>query len=219
MGDVEEKRVRLALERAVKRRGRIVAPLPLEAPQLVWITRAGEISEIVRAVDAQGAFTYAKPHAEGETLSFTAAGQPLFVMAQPSLGDDEELVVRLPSAPRRTFAVTLAAESGEGGFLALRVGDLLVTVNVLSWHLERRRQQASLEPGHSVIVADILQTGPIRVVFVPFSLMARHPRIQLPMLPELGGLAQQELGARDAITFGAQTPRATAAPRAWPSFR
>ena len=73
-----------------------------------------------------------------------------------------------------------------------------------------RGLQSALEPGHSVTVTDVLATGAIRVILIPLSVFERYANtsFQLPLIPEIGTFPQQDLGDRDAITFGEQMPRA-----------
>jgi hypothetical protein len=215
MGEAKEKSVRLEVQKIVRSTGRIVSPLPFEYGQLVWVTPAGTLSETVDGIDATGHFTYKKPHAEGEMLTFTAENHPLVAMLQPRVADGEELVIRIPSAPRRTFRVSLSEDSREeGAFIALRIGgsivSSIVSVNALSWHLQRRGLQSSLMPGHSTTVADILATGPIRVILVPFSMAARYTgRVELPLVPEIGTFPQMDLAEAEVVVFGQDHPRAT----------
>jgi hypothetical protein len=211
MGEAKEKSVRLEVQKIVRRTGRIVSPLPFKYGQLVWVTPGGTLSEMVDGIDATGHFTYKKPHAEGEMLTFTAEGHPLVAMLQPRVADGEELVIRIPPAPRRTFRVSLSEDTREeGAFIALRIGGSIVSVNALSWHLQRRGLQPSLMPGHSTTVADILATGPIRVILVPFSMAARYTgRVELPLVPEIGTFPQMDLAEGEVVVFGQENPRAT----------
>lgn len=209
MEKTPEKQLRLALVPVVKRYGRVITNTPIEYGQLVWFSRAGQITEMVREFQPDGRFTYKNQHAEGEILAFTEAKQPLYVMAHPRLQDGDELLVRMPNAPRRTFTVTLSEDTDEeGAFVALRIGELVVPVNMLSWHLARRGLQPSLKPGASMTVADVLATGPIRVILVPFSMAMRYmsPRIELPLVPEIGTFPQQDLGEKTAVVFGELYP-------------
>lgn len=220
MGETREKQVRLALTPVVKRAGRVVVGGPIEMGQLVWYSRNGIMTELIRELDAEGRFTFKKEHAEGEIVIFFAANQPLFATTHPRVPAGEDLVVRMPAGARRSFTVTLSEDtSEEGAFVALRIGDVVVPINALSWHLARRGLQPSLMPGHSMVVQDILASGPTHVILVPFSMAGRYPRIELPLVPEIGTFPQQELGDRATVTFDEKTPRAKGAPQALPSSR
>jgi hypothetical protein len=140
-------------------------------------------------------------------------------MLHPRVNDGEDLIVRVPTAPRRTFQVFLSEDEKEGAFIALRVGQVIISINVLGWHLDRHDLQSPLQPGHSVVIPDILATGPIRVILVPGLMTLQYPEIELPHVPEMGTFPQQDLGDRDTITFGGQTPRAITAPPVSPSSR
>lgn len=209
MGKTLEKMVRLELAPVVKRAGRVIAAGDLGYVQILWFSRDGVRTEMVRGVQPDGSFTYQKPHAEGEIIIFSSDIQPLFASLHPRLAEDEPLELRLPAVPRRNFTVTLSSDSREQvAFLALRIGDVVVPINGLGQHLAMRGLQSALEPGHSVKVVDVLATGPTRVILIPFSMVTRYPpNLELPLVPEIGTFPQQDLGDRDAITFGEQMPR------------
>jgi hypothetical protein len=209
MGKTVEKMVRLELSPVVKRAGRVIAAGDLGYVQILWFSRDGVRTEMVRGVRPDGSFTYQKPHAEGEIIVFSSDTQPLFASLHPRLAEGEPLELRLPAVPRRSFTVTLSSDSREQmAFLALRIGDVVVPINGLGQHLAMRGIQSALEPGHSVKVVDVLATGPTRVILIPFSMVTRYPpNVELPLVPEIGTFPQQDLGDRDAITFGEQMPR------------
>ena len=210
MGKTVEKMVRLELAPVVKRAGRVIAAGDLGYVQIIWFSRAGVRTEMVRGVQPDGSFTYQRPHAEGEIIIFSSDTQPLFASLHPRLAEGQPLELRLPAVPRRNFTVTLSPDSREQvAFLALRIGDVVVPINGLGQHLAMRGLQSALEPGHSVKVVDVLATGPTRVILIPFSMVTRYPpNLELPLVPEIGTFPQQDLGDRDAITFGEETPRA-----------
>lgn len=201
MGKTKEKHLRFEMKRIVKRRGRIITSIPIEHGSLTWVTRDGRMTELVHQIDADGSFVWTKPHASDEIVSFTAPGHPLFATQHPAVNDRDDLVIRVPNAPRRTFEVSLSETSEGFAFLALRVGNVIVSSYALSAHLQTRRLQSSLHPGRSLLIPDILATGPIRVILIPGEMMLRYPNIALPLVPELGSLPQQDLGDRNAITF------------------
>lgn len=200
--DDEEKRYTLALPRVVKREGHVVtASGSMSDAQIVWWTPDGRRTEAV-TVGNDGSFIYKQPHADGEIVTYLAADQPFYVFRQPHVDEGAPFVITLPAARRRTFTVSLAASTSEkGAFLALRIGDLYVPANALSWHADRHDVDPVLQPGWTVTIPDILETGPITVIEIPFSVFDRHPHAEMPFIPEAPALPQQALGERDAITF------------------
>ncbi|HEU4887305.1 MAG TPA: hypothetical protein VFV49_05420 [Thermoanaerobaculia bacterium] len=210
MGETLEKQVRLELNPLVKRAGRVITNSPIEYAQIAWFSRDGVRTEVVQGVKPDGTFTYQKPHAPGEFVVFSGDTHPLFASLHPRLADGEPFELRVPAAPRRTFTVTLSADSREdAAFVALRIGDVVVPINGLGVHLHPRGLQSAVTPGHSVTIPDVLATGPIRVILIPVSMAVRYgSNIELPLVPEIGTFPQQDLGDRVAVTFGEQTPRA-----------
>lgn len=217
MGEQKLRIVHIPLLRSVKRAWRIVSPYPIANGEVVWVTRDGRISEIVRDIDTEGGFISKVIHGPDETLSFGAPAHPLFVASHAAFMDGGEIVV--PQAPRRTIEIALDSAERENAWVALRIGQSVATINVIGWHQMRRRMQGVLAPGHVATIPDVLVTGPVRVILVPFSVMAAHPNVELPMIPEMGSLPQQDLGDRGAVTFGGRTPRAITAPPASTSSR
>lgn len=203
MKDAREKRIELALAKVVLRHGRIVPGGPFRMGRLVWVNAAGQFTEHITRFDDEGRFTYKKAHAEGETAVFSASNRPLYAFRQPRLAEGEELVIRMPNAPVRSFDVKLAEGSRDKGPLALRIGDAIVSINILSWHHDFRDSDTSLDPGQTARILDIYATGPIRVILVPWEIVERYSpqNIEPPFVPELGSLPQQDLGEREAIVF------------------
>ncbi|HUP46257.1 MAG TPA: hypothetical protein VM779_12170 [Thermoanaerobaculia bacterium] len=202
MKEQREKIVSLALEKAVIRRGRIRSGAPAGA-RLVWFSRDGRITEMIWEFSPDGEFTYKKPHAEGEIVALIS-DQPLYVFHHPRLRDDDLFEIVIPLARPRSFSVTLSAESREeSGWVALQIGEVIATINTVGWHLMQRRIQSILRPGWTVHIPDILETGPITVIFVPVSAMApyRNPRVELPLVPEFGSFPRQRLGDDDNVIF------------------
>lgn len=203
MKEMDEKRLELALDKADVRTGRIITPTPFQYGTLVWYG-ANRMSEHIRIIGETPVFKYRQPHTEGETVAFTADGQPLYVFRYPRLTNQQEFVIQLPQARRRTFTVTLSdATREEGGFVALQIGDLVVPINMIGYHAQTRRFQSSLRPGQTITIADVLETGPITAIFVPFSALKAHEgqNVELPFVPEFATFRREELGNRDAITF------------------
>lgn len=206
MGKTKEKQVTLALEKLVTRRGRIIGggSGKIERGRLIWYGREGTMREMVVRFDDDGSFTYKRPHAEGEIVVFVAANRPLYAFAQPALTPDQTFEIHIPAAPVRTFQVSLAQTFAEEvAFLALRIGDVIVPMSALSFHGQARGLDFTLSPGMTRSVPQVLETGPIRVMLIPLSMLQRYggAPIELPLVPEASSLPQQDLGARDAVTF------------------
>lgn len=198
-----EKSIRLALEKALKRRGRITTGKPQNG-QLIWFSRDGKITEMIREFTDSGEFTYRVPHAEGEIVVLLSADGPLFAFHHPRLLDDQPLEITYPSVPRRSVTVTLSADSREEvAFVALQIGDITVPIDGVGWHLMARRTQSSLRPSWTVTIPDVLETGPISVILVPGSFMQQFEsrQVMMPLLPEAATLPRQRLGDDGSVTF------------------
>jgi hypothetical protein len=206
MGEMKEKQVTLALEKLVTRRGRIIGggSGKIERGRLIWYGPEGTMREMVVRFEEDGSFTYKRPHAEGEIVVLVAANRPLYAFLQPALTPEQTFEIRIPAAPVRTFQVSLAQDFAEEvAFLALRIGDVVVPMSALSFHGQARGLDFTLSPGMTRSVPQVLETGPIRVVLIPLSMLQRYggSPIELPLVPEAASLPQQELGARAAVTF------------------
>ncbi len=198
----EKKQFLLALDPLTKREGRVITNGSMSWGEIAWWSADGHLTEIARFSDPAGNFTYKKPHAEGEIVAFIAPGQPLYAFRQRHVEDGEKFVITVPALRHRRFTVSLSSTSTERvAFVTIRLGDLTVPLNALDWHQMSNDFQSALRPGWSTIVPDVLETGPIRVILIPGSVIERHPDAEMPFIPEAGSLPQQELGDRDAITF------------------
>jgi hypothetical protein len=205
MKDVREKRLELALAKAQKLQGRVLATGPISLGQIVWVGLDGQIAEMVREISEDGSFIYYKPHGAGETVVFSAANQPLYVFKQPAVVDGEPFVITVPNAPRRTFTVTLSSTSRyeKGGHLGLSVGGLAIA-NPLGWHMMRRRTDIYLYRGGTVTITDILETGPIEVILVPIELFAtlrRPERVEITSLPEAAQFPRRRVVEGRGVLF------------------
>ena len=159
MGDLRERQINLELEPAAVKRGS-VSP-PLVRGQIVWHRPDGTIAEMVRP-DEEGRFEFKQPHAPGEIVSVVSTNIPLYVFRYPDLQPDEVFEIRFPEAPVRSLEVTLAPEVRErNGFIGVSIGDLVVPLNVFSWHSAPRGAQVVFI-GETVHALDLLATGPIR---------------------------------------------------------
>lgn len=205
MKDVREKRLRFDLTRSVKREGRIVAGRSFTRGQLVWFTPDGALSEMIREFDNDGSFRYRKPHTAGEVVVFMSAETPLYAFRYPALKEDDVFEVRLPAARVRSFQVKLSDTAREDyAVFTIQIGDLVVPLNALMWHLEPRQLVFSsrVRRGQMFPIADILETGPIKILLLPPALIDGPPlRGDYAYAPESVAFRRMELGERELVLF------------------
>ena len=204
MGDDHERHIELALHKVKVHQGQIMLGGDMMG-RIDWHTRDGALTERI-TVPPDGKFTFKKDHAEGEVVTYGSRSQPFIVMLQPRLGDDDVLRIAPPSGARlRTFDVALSPGSHEEtAFLSLIVGDIPVPENALLFHMMMHGQQATIRPGASTTVIDILESAPLRVMLIPMNaLRARgNDQRELAMRPDLNqSFAKIELGERTRVEF------------------
>lgn len=205
MAGLSEKSVRLDLKRVQIRQGRVEGGAG-RFGWVIWFSpQTGTLTEMIRSFKDDGSFTYKKEHAPGEIVVVSAADRPLYAFLQPALERDALFDIVRPPVTVRTFTVALAETSNErqGAWPALLIGDVIVPVNALNWHLAPRfHALAPLRPGRSVVISDILQTGAIKVILVTEAGALRHsPQVELPLVPEFRVFPRQDLGTADTIVF------------------
>ena len=203
LGGETEKTVELALSRSAARHGRVVLAGPQQVASVAWYTPDGRTTETAQVRD-DGTFVYQRAHAPGEIVTYVAVNQPLIVMRQPHVADDEVLEIRPPFGARvRTFQVALSSAAHEGASLAIAMGDIIVPADALRLHMGRRGMQAAVSPGWTTTVPDIVESAPIRVILVPMGFMASHDvrGVDIAMTPEANALPQQVLGERARVEF------------------
>ncbi len=203
MKTLREKSLRMEMEKAVKREGRVVAGRSSQGAWLVWFSADGRETETVRRFEDDGRFVYIRPHAEGETVAFISGETPLYVFRYPRIAEDAVFEVRLPAATVRSFTVTLSEASRETlAWATIQLGDLLVPNNVLGWHGMMRRSNHALKPGETITITDILETAPITVVLVPLSIaQGKGPPVDLAFLLPRQAYPRKELGNQPGVTF------------------
>jgi len=201
MMDVEEKTVRLDLQKVQVQHARVDAQGPFTRGMLVWVSpQSGSITEMVREFQDDGSFTYKRQHPPGEVVVFSAADKPLYAFLQAPIADDP-FVISLPIASVRSFDVSLSDSSKEASaWVTLSIGGVPVPLSALNWHLGTRLHVvAPLRPGATLHVADILTTGAIEVILIPMN--AYQSNRELPFVPEAPAFPRKELGTNNAIIF------------------
>jgi hypothetical protein len=204
MGGTREKTMRLAMERIIKRQGRVIASGPVTHGEVMWWDGAtGKLIEYVRKVETDGSFTYQKPHVPGEIVVVTSQTTPLYVFRHPHLRDDQLFDITVPNARVRSFSVKLSEKwPGELAFVTAQIGDLVVPGNAMAWHLAKRRSvvKTSLVPGESLILSDLLETAPISAVLV---IPTRAPigDGDFAYAPERAAFPRQLVGDRGEVVF------------------
>ena len=203
MEDTTDKTVRLDLAKVHIHQGRVEGGAGTMA-QIVWFSpQTSMLTELIRGFKEDGSFTYKNDHAAGEIVVLTAADRPLYAFVQPPLDADAVFEIARPSAPVRTFTVTLADTAKEYAWPALMIGNVIVPQNAVMWHLSPRLHSVRpLFPGNSVVISDVLETGPIKVLLVPQSAFARYVQgVQLPLVPDFAAFPRQDLGNADTVIF------------------
>ncbi|MGK2858204.1 MAG: hypothetical protein ACSLFQ_13460, partial [Thermoanaerobaculia bacterium] len=199
-----EKSLTIALDRAEVRAGRVFHPA-VGGGQVIWYSVDGRSLESV-SVEADGAFRYKQKHAAGEVVCVVSAGAPLLVLRQPHLREDETFDIRYPSAPVRSFNVSLSGEAREQkGFVSLSIGDIVVPLNVISQHLRPRGARPMfLAPGQ-LEVRDIVASGPVSFIFAPMSwaeTYGKEASVDYFYLPAAGALPRVAAGSDANVAVG-----------------
>lgn len=204
MGETREKTLTLALDRITKRQGRVIAPVPVTYGEVIWFDgTTGKVLEYVRKVEPDGSFTFQKPHGPGEIVVVTSQTTPLYIFRQPQLRDDQVFDIAIPNARVRSFGVRLSERwPGEFVFVTAQIGDLVVPGNAMAWHLAKRRSvvKTSLNPGESLILSDLLETGPISAVLV-IPTKAPIGDGDFAYAPERPAFPRQLVGERSEVVF------------------
>lgn len=203
MKGIEKKAIRLDLTKAEKRPGRVITTGDIHPQSMVlFFSPDGSMLERL-PVKADGTFSLQKPHGAGVIVGFVSRSHPLYVFAlQRPIG--ESLEIRLPAEPLRSFDVVRAATATELGFYTLAMGNLVIPMQVVTEYVGRRGLQSALPPGATSSMRDIIETGPISVIFVPGAyLRERSAQGRDPVLgfPEGRSLPRPLLGDRPSVTF------------------
>lgn len=172
MAGAAEKEIELAAVKHFRKAGRVIVPGAIGDGSLEWYTADGRQSEMAK-VESDGSFVFTKPHAAGELVAFTSNTHPLHLFRQVFATSDDVLEFRLPNAPVRIIRVAMPKESTSGGgSITVMVGDLLYPAASVGFHIQKHQTQSSLMPGWSLQL-DVLQTGPVSVIFVPLEMWPR----------------------------------------------
>jgi hypothetical protein len=191
----EEKKLRLVLSKATVFEGRVLAP---GKSQVNWHDRNGLTETLM--TDEEGRFKMKRPHAAGELVTVsTDAG--FFAFVEPVRKEGEPYEIAVPRGRRRTFEVSLAQSSvDELGFFTIALGELIVPHHGFAEHIARRGEQAALHPGWTTKVFDVIETGPISVIYAPKAFLLT--RLQnWTALPETRALPRRALGEGVRVVF------------------
>lgn len=204
LGKVREMSLTIALERAKARTGRVFHPA-VGGGNVTWYSADGRRLESAQLA-ADGSFSYKQRHAAGEVVSVVSAGAPLLMLRQPHLRDDEPFNIEYPSAPVRSFNVSLSPEARESkGFVSLSIGDIVVPLNVLSQHLRHRGgRPLFLAPGE-IAVRDIVASAQVSFIFAPMSWTENHAKnitIDYFYIPAANALPRVAAGSDFLVTVG-----------------
>ena len=154
----------------------------------------GRMTEQVTVAE-DGAFGFAAVHAPPEYFVYTAPHRPLAVL--PIDPSAKELVIALPSAPVRSFEVSVPAAK-DNTWLGLWIGNAYIPLQMLAFHEDSRGLDLQPRPGRSVEIKDVLETAPISVAIAeaPPSSEFVDPFI----LPQYAGVVRHRVtGARVTI--------------------
>ena len=128
-----------------------------------FVSPAGTVTEEA-ALGADGGFLMRSMHAAPEHAVYVSDRHPLVVLPLPP-ASNTELLLQVPSAPVRTFTVTVPDNRNDMGLLGMWVGGMYVPVQALNTHLEMRGLDAVIHRDAMLRVADIAETGTISVAF------------------------------------------------------
>ncbi|HEV7765278.1 MAG TPA: hypothetical protein VGQ76_09770 [Thermoanaerobaculia bacterium] len=165
LGSDEKKQVRVQLDAAGAREGRVVFPRPIEAGRIYFVISPGRIVASAR-IERDGRFTYELP---SPTLpmyvAFFGRNLPLFLASyqEPTLG--EPFTVTVPPSGR---PLTIRRLSGAAAApFTLAFGGLTVPRLVFDQHQQLRNRESRLQAGSALIVPDVAALGPVEVVMGP----------------------------------------------------
>lgn len=132
---------------------------------LAWVDPGGTVREQVAIAD-DGRFAFRKQHPAGSYLVYTSTSRPLTVLPSPLAGSVSGVVIELPNAPVRSFAVTVKS-AARNGFIGVWIGGRYVPLDLLAFHHDHRGFDITAKPNRPVYLRDLAETGPITVAFAP----------------------------------------------------
>ena len=159
--------VRLELQPMAARVGKIV-PAPNGPAAIGFVSADGRLIENL-AVGPDGTFAYSHDLTPGEYAVVTGEHLPLFVSPiGPPLMDG--LNITIPPVGARSIEVSIAPDAAQSnGLIAVAVGGLRVPPDLFSIHQTLHGQQPAILGRGPLVIADIMETGPIVVTLGSFS--------------------------------------------------
>jgi hypothetical protein len=198
--DVKKGKATISLVRTLSR-GRIVGH---DGSGLIaFVDELGQVTEEA-SVETGGTFSIQRVHTPREHVVYASTSRPLVLLpitAEALSGD--ELVFTLPSAPLRSFAVTVQGMSTKNGYVGLWIGGRYVPLDMLVFHGDSRGEDVVVERGRAVVIRDITETGPLAVAFVPDVPQAPGPFVDPFTRPEYRSVRRYTV-AGPAMTIPAE---------------
>ncbi len=152
-------------------RGRLVAsPVP-RGGRIIWMNGLGDVTEEV-LVEADGTFSFDRPHAANEHLILVSQDQPLYVLQSPSATDDG-FTITLPRVNPRDITVRYAGEAQ--GVARVKIAGVIVPSDVLVAHQNLRWLGWTVSSQAPLRIPQIADVGPIEVAVVPESVFNQDP--------------------------------------------
>ncbi len=169
MGETREKTLHFALDRITKRYGQVQASGPFTNGEVIWFDLTGKVTELIRKFEPDGRFAYTRTHGPDEIVVVSSSTTPLFIFRHPQLRDDQVFDISIPAGRVRSLTIRLSDRwPGKFAWGTVQIGDLVVPINALAWHLRKRQSVISttVTPGGSLLLSDLLETGPITAILV-----------------------------------------------------
>jgi hypothetical protein len=174
----------IALEETNGVRGRLVTDAPVVSGYVYAVTAEGSVAAR-SMIGKGGAFELPSLPPPGSSYVLAAANQPLCTLAvQPETSG--ALLLRLPAAPLRRFAIMVAPGTGiDRGRITLSVGTTRIPVEVFEVHQQLHGNTLMLDGVRPLFVSDVVASGPIAAQLLPLSPPA-DPSVPVPAgrLPE-----------------------------------
>jgi hypothetical protein len=199
----QERTLRIAMKSRGGFRGTIVGANEVAAGQLSWFSTDGRQTEQT-VVKADGSFRFNQHHEPGEVVVFVSANLPLFVFPQPAFDEHDPMTVTMPSAPSRTFSVSIGEDRPqESALVTIEIGGIVVPYPPFAQHLAIHGSQLDIRARSTLLIPDILQTGPISVILGPplEQVTPAMAAIDLFRLPQFRLLPRKPVGGDSHIVF------------------
>lgn len=174
----------VVLELAAKKGsiGRVTSDAPI-ADGTVW-TVAPNGAATPSMLGNGGIFDVPAAPAPGTYYVLTSRSHPLCVLVpQPSSSD--ELVLGIPAAPSRVFAVKVASGSAlDRGRVAVSIGGVGIPPEAFERHQQLRGLLPLLDGEHPLLIAGVAEAGAIGVRLVPLQVQSGDVPPPAGMLPK-----------------------------------